>query len=183
MGSSLIAIFDLDGTLLDSDDALAAPFIRLGIERSRISFGQPVDAECRRLGLTVDDYVAAYDTAEAEPFDGVAEMLSALGRWAVCSNKAAESATVELGRLGWHPDVARFADDFDWNPKDLRPVLSALAADPADVIFVGDTDHDARCAADVGCRFVWAGWNPRTRARSPEGIVLDEPRALLDLLG
>jgi len=182
MPKPTIAVFDLDGTLLDSDAALASPFVRLGIALEEISFGQPVDAECRRLGFTVDDYVAAYDITEACPFPGVVDMLGTLERWAVCSNKAAASATAEMDRLGWQPEVAYFADDFGWKAKRLEPVLEALSASPSDVVFIGDTDHDARCAAAVGCQFAWAGWNPRTRSSSPDGVVLAEPRLVGDLL-
>ena len=55
-----VVVFDLDGTLLDSDEALVAPFLALGVEREAIGFGEPVGEACRRLGVRVDDYVARY---------------------------------------------------------------------------------------------------------------------------
>ncbi len=175
-------VFDLDGTLLDSDAALVAPFVALGVPEDEITFGHPVEIECRRLGITVEDYVAAYDVREAMPFDGVADMLDALGEWSVCSNKARASAVAELDRLGWSPRVAWFADDFGGEAKSLRPVVDALGVGGSSVLFVGDTLHDQRCAEEVGARFAWAGWNPRTRAGSPSGIVLDRPVDVLGLL-
>ena len=63
-----LPIFDLDGTLLDSDEALVAPFLSLGVARDDIGFGEPVDEACRRLGVSTDDYVARYD---AEPLPAV----------------------------------------------------------------------------------------------------------------
>ena len=37
---------------------------------------------------------------------------------------------------------------------------------------VGDSDGDLRCAEEVGCRFLWAGWNERVRDRRPDGEVV-----------
>ena len=53
----LVPIFDLDGTLLDSDAALVAPFVALGVREEDVSFGALLADECARLGVTVDDYL------------------------------------------------------------------------------------------------------------------------------
>jgi pyrophosphatase PpaX len=182
MDRSTTVIFDLDGTLIDSDEALVRPFLALGVPREEISFGHPIEVECARLGIEVADYVAAYDPTTTVPFEGVDELLGRLHRWAVCSNKAAASARAELARLGWAPEVALFADDFGGRPKELGPVVERLGVDPADVLFVGDTVHDAACAEVVGARFAWAAWNPRTAAASPVGTVLRRPVEVLDLV-
>jgi phosphoglycolate phosphatase len=159
----LVPIFDLDGTLLDSDAALVAPFVALGVPPEDVTFGHVLDDECARLGVSVDRYLDAYDEDAALPFAGVEAMLDGLDRWAVCSNKHPRSGRAELARLGWRPDVALFADAFD-GAKHLGPVVDALGLGAGDVAFVGDTGHDRRCALDLGCRFVLAGWNPRAVA-------------------
>jgi HAD superfamily hydrolase (TIGR01549 family) len=174
------AICDLDGTLLDSDEALVAAFLALGIDRSIISFGHVISEECDRLGISLDDYVTAYDTETAEPFAGVIELVEAIPRWAICSNKHVSSGTAELQRLHWKPEVAMFGDVFN-GPKRLQPVLDAMGLDAADAVFLGDTDHDRRCARDAGVDFILAGWNPRARAM-PGDVVLTSPMQLLELL-
>ena len=166
-----LVVFDLDGTLLDSDAALASAFVTLGVPPAAITYGHVIAEECLRLGLELDDYLDAYDTEAAPPFPGVVEMLDAIGRWAVCSNKHPRSGTAELERLGWRPEASWFADAFD-GPKRLEPVLAGLAASPATTLYVGDTDHDREAAAAVGCRFVLAGWNPRTVARSGDEVAV-----------
>src|SRR4051812_6613975 len=106
------SVFDLDGTLLDSDEALVAPFLALGVPREEVTFGHLLADECVRLGISVDDYLAAYDPSATRPFPGVEEMVAGLGRWAVCSNKKGTPARLELERLGWRPEVALFAEEF-----------------------------------------------------------------------
>ncbi len=182
MTSPLVPVFDLDGTLIDSDDALVKPFLDLGVPREEISFGHPIVEECQRLGIALDDYVGTYDTTAAQPFPGVAELVTGLDRWAICSNKDERSARAELERLGWRPEVAMFAGDFGGRPKSLGPVLAAIEVASDDVIFVGDTDHDRRSALDVGAHFAWALWNPRTAAAVDEGWGAPTPEALRDVL-
>ena len=175
-------VFDLDGTLLDSDAALTAPFLELGIRAEDVAFGALLEEECTRLGLAVGEYLARYDVTSAQPFPGVAELVVGLDRWAVCSNKVGESGRAELARLGWTPALALFAEDFGGRPKGLGPVLGALSVPPRDVLFVGDTAHDRRCAEEAGCAFALAGWNPRARPAAGD-TVLARPADVLSLLG
>jgi HAD superfamily hydrolase (TIGR01549 family) len=173
-------VFDLDGTLVDSDEALTHPFVALGIPLEDVTFGHLLEDECRRLGITVDDYVSHYDSARVVPFPGVVEVIEALDRWAVCSNKLAMAGHAELNQFGWEPEVALFADDFG-GPKQLGPVLERLGATPDTTLFVGDTDHDRRCASAAEVRFALAAWNPRAVTR-PGDVVLARPSDLLRLL-
>lgn len=177
-----VPVFDLDGTLLDSDEALVAPFLALGVPREAIRFGEPVDVACRRLGVATAAYVAGYDPAQAEPFPGVGELLARLPRWAVCSNKADESGEADLARWGWRPGVALFTSAFGGREKRLGPVLDALGLTAEGVVFVGDSAHDRAAAAEAGCPFVVAGWNSRTAGLEGD-VVLEHPRDLLELLG
>ena len=176
-------VFDLDGTLLDSDAALAGAFVALGVPASEVTFGHVVADECARLGLSLDDYVAAYDTAAAQPYPGVADLLAAVDRWAVCSNKHTSSGRAELTRLGWTPEVALFSEDFGGGAKRLAPVLAAMGLTGSEAAFVGDTDHDRRCAAEAGCPFVLAGWNPRAAAVAGAGdLVAASPADVVSLV-
>lgn len=174
-------IFDFDGTLVDSDEALVAPFVLLGVARERISFGHAIGEECDRLGLSLDAYVDAYDVDVVQPFPDVAEVVPQLGRWAICSNKHPTSAAAELARLGWQPELAVYSDHFDWQHKRLDPVLELMGLRADEVAMVGDSGGDLWCAEQVGCPMVWAGWNPRVVAAAPDGLVLEHPRQLLDL--
>lgn len=175
-------IFDFDGTLVDSDEALVQAFVALGIDRDTITFGHAIGEELDRLGLTLDAYAAAYDEAIVAPFAGVDEVVGRFGRWALCSNKHPQSARAEVARLGWKPEVALYAEDFDWAHKHLGPVLDAMGLSAEDVAMIGDSNGDLRCAEEVGCDMYWAGWNPRVIADPPStGVVLGAPAELLTL--
>ncbi len=175
-----VAICDLDGTLVDSDAALAAAFIALGVPAEAVTFGHVVAEECARWGIDVADYERAYDSSMVRPFPGVGDLLAGLGRWAVCSNKLGPVGRSELARLGWHPEVALFADAFD-GPKSPRPVLDAMGIDASQAVFLGDTDHDRASAHEAGVRFALAGWNPRAVARDGD-LVLRSPAELLQVV-
>ncbi len=178
-----LVVFDFDGTLVDSDEALLAPLELLGVRREEVIMGSAVAEECDRLGVSMEDYVAAYDTEVVQPYAGVPAMLAALPRWAIVSNKHPVSARAELGRLGWAPEIVLCADHFAWRHKSLRPILEATGLGPGEIVLIGDSAGDVRCAEEVGCRFVWAGWNPRVVAAAPQGETAATPQDLLALLG
>ena len=174
-------IFDLDGTLVDSDAALVAAFLDLGVDPDDISFGHVLGDECARLGISVDAYLDAYDVGAVQPFPGVPAMLDQLEAWSVCSNKHPSGGRAELARLGWAPQIALFSDAFAGS-KELTPVLDHLGLGAHEIVFVGDTDHDRACAEAVGAPFLLAGWNERAVARRGD-IVLDDPAEVVDHLG
>lgn len=180
---TLVPLFDFDGTLVDSDAALVAPFRQLGVAVADLPpLGLPLGEACHRAGVTVEDYLAHYDASVSQPFAGVPELLGALARWGLASNKERTSGRRELTRLGWAPEVAMFSDDFGGAEKSLPPLLGALGLAPAETVFVGDTDHDRACAASAGVPFALAGWNPRARrAARPDDRVLGHPSEVLDL--
>jgi HAD superfamily hydrolase (TIGR01549 family) len=175
-----LAVFDFDGTLLDSDAALVAPFLALGVPPEEITFGHVFADECERLGIDTDQYLSHYDSELAQPFAGVDELVSVLDRWAICSNKHPDVGAAELARLGWKPTVALFADAFS-GPKELGPVLERLGVAADLVVFVGDTEHDRACAEAVGAPFAFAGWNVR-RAKIAADFDLLHPMELLAVL-
>jgi HAD superfamily hydrolase (TIGR01549 family) len=175
-------LFDFDGTLVDSDAALLAPFAALGVDPATIPLGLPAAQACDLAGISLEDYLAHYDESASQPFPGVEELLARLDHWGLCSNKARPSGVAELARLRWAPTVALFSDDFDGEPKRLEPLLAALDLQPADAVYVGDTDHDRSAAAAAGVPFALAGWNARVTPR-PDDLVLVHPPDLLALLG
>jgi phosphoglycolate phosphatase len=179
----LVPLFDFDGTLVDSDVALTAPWHVLGVDPALVPLGMPLVEACARAGVSVDEYLAHYDASATLPFAGVPELIAGLERWGLASNKERTSGRRELERLGWTPEAAMFSDDFGGREKELRPLLEVMGLEPDEALFVGDTHHDRACARAVGVRFALAGWNARARgAADPDDLVLDRPLDLLELL-
>ena len=175
-----VPVFDLDGTLLDSDAALLDPFLALGVPRDAITFGLPLDEACTKVQVSLDAYLEAYDTNVAQPFRGINALLDQLPRWALFSNKPLSCAGPEISRLGWRPEVALYSEFFG-GPKRLAPVLEQLELSADQVICIGDSDHDRACAEEAGALFALAGWNKRA-ARTHAEIVLSDPLEVLELL-
>lgn len=180
----LVPLFDFDGTLVDSDAALVAPFVALGLTTEQLPpLGLPLGEACELVGVAVADYLARYDPTTVAPFAGVDALLARLDRWGVASNKQRGAGRAELERLGWSPEVALFSDDYGGREKELAPLLTALELVSGDAVYIGDTAHDRACAALVGVPFALAGWNERARAGAVAGDhVLDRPADVLELL-
>jgi phosphoglycolate phosphatase-like HAD superfamily hydrolase len=177
-----LVAFDLDGTLVDSDEALIAPFLACGVARSALPpLGLLLEDACAMVDISVADYIAAYDPSQVRPFPGVAELIGRVGRWAVCSHKLRIAGDAELAALGWEPERTLFAEDFGGGPKRLDLLLDDLDLRADQIVFVGDTGHDRDCASEAGVRFFLAGWNARTRPE-PNDVVLRHPLELLDHL-
>ena len=139
-----------------------------------MTFGHVITDECARLGIALDDYIAAYDPRDVAPFDGVAELLGDVGRWAIASHKDRAMGLAEIAAFGWSPEAAFFTQDFG-GAKRLDVVLSALGIGGDDALFVGDTSHDRDAALSAGVRFVVAGWNARADVRDGD-VVARHPR-------
>jgi HAD superfamily hydrolase (TIGR01549 family) len=181
---ALTALFDLDGTLIDSDMALMRPFLELGLAEHELPpLGLPLVEACDRVGISLHDYLDRYDSTAAAPFPGITELLGSLDRWGLASNKQRSSGRREVERLAWSPAAALFSDDFGGQEKELAPLLDVMGLAPPEALYVGDTAHDRSAAARAGVQFALAGWNPRARAGAQPGdLVLSHPADVLAVL-
>ena len=182
------AVFDLDGTLVDSAPDIHAALDRLmarrrlpGFARAEVvgMIGDGVRVLLERAhaarGITLDvesfDHVLAVYEANAavltRPFDGISELLSTLGdagwRLAVCTNKPEAAARVLLSGLGLdrHFSALGGGDSFPMrkpDPGHLRATLAAAGAAPEEAVMIGDHANDMLAARGAGVRAIFAGW-------------------------
>ncbi len=185
-------LFDLDGTLTDTlrdiADAMNRALRLHGLPdwpvdayRTLVGDGARVLAQRavrdrQELALPVQaEYQAYYERHNlvmSKPYDGIPEMLHAL-----------QGAGVKLAVLSNKPDadtrkvVRHFFPDIRWtavrgqvegvpvkpDPAGALLVARALDVPPADILYLGDTGTDMRCAVRAGMLPVGALWGFRTR--------------------
>jgi len=183
-----LAVFDLDGTLVDSAPDIHAALDRLMAAEGRPRFQRPevtamigdgvralVQRAAAARGLEfseallerfTEDYTARAAEATAL-FPRIAEALAGLQSqgWtlAICTNKPVAATAALLAGLGL---AGRFAavgggDSFATRKPDPAHLLGTLAlagGDPARAAMIGDHRNDVLAARGAGLPCLFAGW-------------------------
>jgi phosphoglycolate phosphatase len=208
-----LAVFDLDGTLVDSapdlhaalDRLMAArglaPFDRATViamigdgakvlvERALAARGQPFDQ------AALDQFLADYGAAaavETRPFAGIPEALDRLAadgwRLAVCTNKPEAPARELLAARG---RAHRFAalgggDSFPTRKPDPAHLLATIAAAGGlrdGAVMIGDHHNDIRAARGAGIPGLFVSWGYGPPAMAEGAPIIARPEALPAELG
>ena len=106
MARHVALIFDLDGTLIDSDDALIDPFVRLGMARDEIPFGHPIEEACAEWGIDIDRYIELYDTSVAGRSVRTSTQSPAVKSWHVSAGRRSRPGSAPTSVVqpsGWLP--------------------------------------------------------------------------------
>lgn len=200
-------LFDLDGTLVDSNPLILASFHsatedvlgrRFPDERITALIGggsaerQMATLDPDRVGDLVQVYRthshSAYDHVAC--FEGIVEVLEALrrrgARLAVVSAKpraTVERAFAAVSIAGFF-DVIVGADATTRHKPDPAPLLLALeklGSAPADAAYVGDSPYDVEAARAAGVFAVAVAWGGLHRVEDADAFV-ERPEELLAVL-
>ena len=201
-------VFDVDGTLVDSNDAHAAAFVeafgqfgfRVAFEEVRRLIGEGSDKLIPRLIGRYDEALAERKKAifmagylpSVRPFPAVDTLLQKLRamdlRLAVASSAAQDEleALLDIAQARDYFAVVTDSDDAERSKPDPDIVLAALdrlrlAAERC--VMVGDTPYDAAAARRAGLAFVGVrcgGWLDADL--QPALRVYDDPADLLERL-
>ena len=193
------ALFDLDGTLLDSAPDMLATANRMRASRGvgpmtldalrpHVSKGARAmlaaafpDMEQGPREALVPEFLTIYQEElgrHSVLFDGVAEMLDALeaagSTWGIVTNKPEYLAKQVMPQLGWDSRSAILigGDSLPQRKPHPLPLLhsaQALGVAIEDCVYVGDDQRDIDAARAAGMKSVVALWGYR-----PEG---DDPQA------
>jgi len=185
------ALFDLDGTLIDSIDLILASFRHT----LRAHGGKPVPDdvwlagvgtplrnqlrvvtedpdEIEQMVATYREFNFAHHDEMVRPFPGVFEALSLLKskgmKLGVVTSKARTGLDRGLRLCGLDGlfDGMISLDDVERHKPDPEPVLKALtvlAASADSTVFVGDSPHDMAAGRDAGVLTAAALWGPFPR--------------------
>ncbi len=193
MGRYGTVIFDLDGTLLDTIDDLAAAtnhalaahgfpqrpvseaknFVGNGIGKL-IERASPAGTDERTikevLGCFREYYFNNCDVL-TRPYDGIIEMLGEMERQgirtAIVSNKA-HPAVLKLSEHYFGGSISVSFGEREGVPRKPAPdsvmdALSALGAELSDAVYVGDSEVDIATAANAGIPCISAAWGFKGR--------------------
>lgn len=203
-----LAIFDLDGTLVDSrhDLADAGNAARAAIGLPPLPLAAVVamigDGAARLIErLTPDRPAADRDaamaafrrdyagrlTARTRPYPGIPEALAGLraGGWrlGVATNKPAEFARPILDGLGLPCDALRGGEGSKKpDPAMLLDLMRACGAAPAATWMIGDHRTDLLAAQRAGVRSVHCAWGFGVRDGVPATAVAAQPSDLAGIL-
>lgn len=198
-----VALFDLDGTLLDSAPDMVATADRMLAARGRapiepamlrqhVSKGAramvaatfPELDEAGRDAL-VPEFLQLYREElgrHSALFDGIAEMLQALeedgARWGIITNKAEYLARDVVAALDWRQRCAVLVggDTYAEKKPHPLPLLEAarqLGVDPCDCVYVGDDERDVLAARAAGMPSIAVTWGYRLDGDDPETWLAD----------
>ncbi len=193
-----VALFDLDGTLLDSAPDMLATANRMLAARDRapttlamlrqhgstgaramVAATFPELDEAGRDAL-VPEFLQVYREElgrHSVLFDGVAAMLQALeddgARWGIITNKAEYLARDVVAGLEWESRCAVLVggDTYPEKKPHPLPLLEAarrLGVAPSDCVYVGDDERDVVAARAAGMPSIAVTWGYRLDGEDPE---------------
>ena len=175
-------LFDMDGTLIDSNAAVVRQWKRWA-QRQSLSLDEVLQISHGRRTLETMQALAPHlpqpeelnafvereagDLDEVTAVDGAAELLAALPRkrWAVVTSSPASVAAARLKHTGllW-PPVLVSADDVTRGKPDPEPWLTAarlLDVPPQECRVFEDANSGIRAARVAGMQVAGAGWARR----------------------
>ena len=203
-------IFDIDGTLIDTEEAIlqslqdtVREILNKDTEKQdlRFALGIPGSVTLRTLGITDteranviwNEHLLKYKS-RIRLFDGIPELLRGLKmngyRLGIVTSKTRDEYTADFAV------PFELSDCFDTvvcvenaarpkpAPDPLLAYLNTSGMGTGDVIYIGDTIYDSQCAQNAGVDFALAAWgNVETQGVWASYIFKRPADVLLSLLG
>lgn len=200
-------IFDIDGTILDTEKMNLIPLKRLIKEVKGIdvkyedlifALALPGKETLRRLEFdNIEEnydkwvkYVGEYEKG-AELYKGIDTVIKKLHKnninLGIVSSKTKSQYDIDFLKTGLHECMKSvvLVDDTENHKPHPEPILKAIndiGCKKDDCIYVGDTLSDYICSKNVGIDFALATWGCKDRKGIKEEIELRNVEDLLDLI-
>ncbi|SMF86998.1 haloacid dehalogenase superfamily, subfamily IA, variant 1 with third motif having Dx(3-4)D or Dx(3-4)E [Paenibacillus uliginis N3/975] len=200
-------IFDIDGTLIDTEQAVLSSLQKLlkvdydrDIDLKDLNFALGIPGMYALQQLGIDDMNQALDRWDSfmkeyystiDVFSGIKELLDELKKQSVMKGVVTSKTDQEFshdfvpfGLTGHFPHVV-CADDTELHkphPEPLFKFLEISGADAMSSIYIGDTIYDYECARDAGIDFGLALWGCKNHEAIPAKYKFEKPLDILTLL-
>lgn len=201
-------VFDIDGTLLDTERTGVLSLMQtirelmgrdVPYEEAYGFFGIPSARAASMLGYADEArFGEVWETHFQElmhlvrPFPGVEDVLRDLraagGRTGIVTSRSRFEIgyDVQLARLLPYFDVVVSSEDTVRHkpfPDPMYAYLEKTGAECGTTLFLGDTMHDFRCGHDAGCDFALADWRERGLQGIPAEYRFTDAAGMRAVLG
>lgn len=201
-------IFDVDGTILDTEQAILQSLQRTlreetkqdyHFEALRFALGIPGKDALQRLN--VDDIEAVHQkwsaavldfSHEVAVFESLEEVIQHLAtkplQLGIVTSKTAQEVVDEFEPFGLseyfqHIVSASDTEKHKPHPEPLLKCLDALQVAPEEAIYIGDSIYDFQCAKQAGAKFALAHWGAKSTIGFEEAdYVFYEPKDILAIV-
>ncbi len=200
-------IFDVDGTILDTENAILKSLQKVLHEEGkdyplkdlRFALGIPGIETLKKLNVTDLERVhpmwsktVLEFSHEVRVFQDIENVIKTLSESAVrngiVTSKTKQELMDEFEPFGLssffeYMICANDTEKHKPHPEPLLACLDGLNANQDETIYIGDSIYDMQCAKSAGVNFALALWGSKTTEgfESAE-FVLKEPKAILDLI-
>ena len=201
-------IFDIDGTLIDTEEAILRSLqdtVRemlhkdIGKQELKFALGIPGSVALRKLGIVDaerangrwNEHLLKYKS-RIRLFDGIPQLLDELKRngykLGIVTSKTRDEYTADFAApfaLSDYFSTVICVEDAlcpKPSPEPLLAYLNASHIDAEDALYIGDTLYDSQCAQNAGVDFGLAAWGNVTTLGVPADYRFKRPADALPLL-
>lgn len=200
-------IFDIDGTILDTEFAVLSSLQKLmfeelnknfSFEELRFALGIPGEVTLNKLGIIDlhesnekwNRYLKEY-ISHVKVFDDIKDTLVKLNEMGISvgivTSKTKEEYIndfVPFGLTNYFKLVV-CADDTEKHKPNPEPILKFIklsGADKSKTIYIGDTKYDMECAFSAGIDFALALWGAKSSIGIKANYIFQKPKQILELI-
>ena len=200
-------IFDVDGTILDTEKAILASLQKVlkeegkdyELEDLRFALGIPGIETLKKLNVTELERVHpkwsetvlefSHEVSVFQDLENVIKTLTVRPvRTGIVTSKTKQELIDEFEPFGLSSffEFTICASDTEKHkphPEPLLACLDGLNANQDETIYIGDSIYDMQCAKSAGVKFALALWGSKTtEGFESADFILKEPKKILDLI-
>ena len=200
-------IFDIDGTILDTEFAVLSSLQKLmfeelnknfSFEELRFALGIPGEVTLNKLGITNlpesnekwNRYLKEY-ISHVKVFDDIKDTLVKLNEMGISvgivTSKTKEEYINDFVPFGLsnYFKLVVCADDTEKHKPNPEPILKFIelsGADKSKTIYIGDTKYDRDCAFSAGIDFALALWGAKSSIGINANYIFQKPKQILEII-